>query len=119
MKYLLPFLLLFSTVANAENKPWTDTEKELFVAHTALVVADWSQTRQIVKHPETYAEQNILLGKHPSMDKVDLMFVSTLIGSYYIFDSLDNNRQTWLISATVTRGLIVGHNLHLGLRIGF
>ena len=119
MRYLLTFLLLFSSVTNAENKPWTDTEKQLFVAHTALVVADWSQTRYIAKHPETYSEQNILLGKHPSMDKVDLLFASTVIGSYYLFDSFNNDRETMLFTATIVRGVIVGNNLKIGLRVGF
>lgn len=119
VKYLLTFLLLFSSTVNAENRPWTDTEKQLFVAHTALVIADWSQTRYIAKHPQEYRETNPLFGTHPSLDKVDLLFAATIIGSYYVIDSLDSKREKYLITATIVRSLVVGHNLNLGLRIGF
>lgn len=103
----------------AQNRPWTEDEKRLFYVHSALVLADWSQTRQIAKNPTQYVEYNPFLGKQPSVEKVDLFMAATLVGSYYLFDSMDENRQKYLLFASIGRGVIVGHNLNIGLRIGF
>ena len=120
MKYLLALLLTVASItAQADNRPWTDSEKKLFVAHTALVAADWGQTRSIAKHPDIYEEANPLLGKHPSTGKVDAFFIIVLAGSYLWFDALDTNREKYMIYATVLRGVVVGHNYQLGVRIGF
>jgi hypothetical protein len=119
MKYVICVLLLLCGQSYAQNRPWSEDEKRLFYVHSALVVADWSQTRQIAKNPLDYREYNPILGKHPSVEKVDLLFAASLVGSYYLFDSMDENRQKYLITASIVRGVVVGHNLNLGLRIGF
>ena len=112
-------VLLLCGSAGAENRPWTEDEKRLFYLHSALVVADWSQTRQIAKNPLEYKEYNPLIGNHPHVDKVDLWFIGSLIGSYYWFDYMESNRKTVIFTASIVRGAIVGHNLNVGLRIGF
>jgi hypothetical protein len=121
MKYILGILLsICCTISYAQNRPWTDTENKLFIAHTALVIADWSQTRYIAKNPNSgYVEVNPLFGKHPHKDKVDILFLASLIGTYYAFDYADSNRENMLITATIVRGAVVGHNLNIGVRIGF
>lgn len=119
MKYLLWLVLLLCGSAGAESRPWTEDEKRLFYVHSALVVADWSQTRQIAKNPTQYFEYNPFLGKQPSLDKVDVWFVGTLVGSYFWFDYMEEKRGSYLFTASVIRGVIVGHNLNVGLRIGF
>ena len=119
MKYILCLLMLLCGQSYAQNRPWTESEKDLFAVHTALVLADWSQTRHIAKNPNVYYEINPIFGSHPSVEKVDIIFLATVIGSYYWFDMLDSKREKYLITASVVRGVMVGHNLHLGIRMGF
>jgi len=119
MKYLLALLMFFSNAAKADFDSWSTTDKSLFVAHTALVVADWGQTRYISQHPDQFEEMNPILGPHPSQRNVDLFFLTQLVGSYYLIDYFKNDRTSILIGLTVVRGATVQHNAHFGVKMGF
>lgn len=119
MKYILTILMLFSGAAHADFDSWSTTDKSLFVAHTALVVADWGQTRDIVRRPHEYYETNSILGQHPSMQKVDLFFAASLIGTYYLFDRYKEHRTEMLIGFSIARAAAVKHNAELGLKVRF
>jgi hypothetical protein len=118
MKFILALLLLISTNVNAENRPWTDAEKGLFVANSALIVMDWSQTRYITRHP-TFYEANPILGRYPSTQNVDMFFLGQLIGQYYLFDYFDESRLGVMLGLTINRIDIVNHNLNIGVKIRF
>jgi hypothetical protein len=118
MKFILSLLLLISTNVNAENRPWTDVEKGLFVANSALIVMDWSQTRYITRHPE-YHETNPILGRYPSTQNVDMFFLGQLIGQYYLFDYLDESRLMFMAGLTINRISVINHNVNIGVKIRF
>lgn len=40
----------------------------------ALFLVDWSQTRFIAKNPALFYETNFILGKHPTVRKVNIYF---------------------------------------------
>lgn len=119
MKYLLALLMMISTSVYADFDSWSTTDKSLFAAHTALVVADWGQTRYISQHPDRYQETNPILGPHPQQQSVDLFFLTQLIGSYYLLDYFKNDRTVLLIGLTIARGVTVQNNAQLGVKMGF
>jgi hypothetical protein len=119
MKYLLALLMLFSSAAYADFDSWSTTDKSLFAAHTALLVADWGQTRYISQHPDQYHETSYFLGQHPSQRNVDLFFVAQLVGSYYLLDYAKKERTTILLGLTIARASTVHHNANIGVKIGF
>ena len=61
----------------AENWTWTDTAYE--TVFIGLNVADWGYTRNIAKHPENCSENNPLLGRHPSLEKVDVLIPAGMV----------------------------------------
>lgn len=117
MKYIL--LLLVCFCLNVHSREFTEDEKNMFVASQVLIVADWMQTRDIVRQPDIYWENNSVLGRHPSMGEVNKYFIASLVGNYYFTNYLDKNRMLWLQIHTVTRGATVANNARIGLTMRF
>lgn len=112
-------MAIFSLTTKAEAfDNWTTDEKRMFWLSEALIIADWTQTRQIVNNPNYY-EKNVLLGKHPSREAVDRHFIGGLIGNYLLADYLGENRMIYLSTMSIVEGVVVKQNREIGLRIGF
>ena len=72
---LLPLSLIFDKSLNESDK-----RERLYLALHGL---DWAQTRQIAKSPhETVSETNPILGRHPSVGRVNNYFLATGLGHY-------------------------------------
>ena len=83
----------------------------------ALQTADWMQTRQIAKDP-AYYEYNPILGNHPSMGKVNRYFAAIEAGTVALNLTLPKEYAHGLNLASIGfETAVVGHNLHIGLRI--
>jgi len=81
---------------------------------------DWGQTRYLVKHPEHYYERNPLLGKHPSMARVNVLCIGSIAGTLLIADWLTpRNRKLFLGTVTGIELAVIGHNKNIGLRMSF
>ena len=80
-------LLCFSNLVNAQWSTWTPEQRQWYVASNVMLLADWSTTRDMTRrYDEGYYERNIILGKRPSRDELDLYFFSVLIGHYFMTD---------------------------------
>jgi hypothetical protein len=117
MRHLL-ILLSFIGCANAE--PWDTTDKVLGTAAVATIIVDWGQTRYIAKHPDQYDENNIILGKHPSVEKVNAYFVGYIASTLLIADWLSTpNRKLFLGVISVFEIAVTAHNRSIGLKVAF
>ena len=116
-KYL--FILLFlPCLANAES--WDTTDKILGTTALAVMVIDWGQTRYIAQHPGVYYERNPLLGRHPSVQGVDLYFASMIVGSALFANYLSSeNRKLFLGTVTAIGISVTAHNRSIGIKIAF
>ena len=115
---LLPLLVLAPTIALAE--PWDATDRALGVAAVSALVIDWGQTRDIVKRPHDYEERNPLLGKHPSMGRVNLICAGSIAATLLTADWLTSkNRKIFLGTITAIELTVIGHNKNIGLRVSF
>jgi hypothetical protein len=47
---------------------------------TGSIALDWLQTHQIATHPNQWSETNPILGKHPSVGKVNSYFIACEVG---------------------------------------
>ena len=54
-------------------------DKLLTALLVVFLIVDWSQTRYIAKNPDKFYEMNPLLGKHPSVLRVNLHFFLALL----------------------------------------
>lgn len=87
MRFLM-LLLLLPALAQADD--WTREDTYRQTALTGLLVADWAQTRWAIKHNEkhcsyqenchSYEEDNALLGKHPSIGKLNTLVGASIVG---------------------------------------
>lgn len=118
-KLITTLLLLVSLNAHAFDD-WDTTDKRLFIASEALLLADWLQTRQIVKNPDKYHETNRILGEHPSMGAVNLYFASWMVGNYLLADYAGEKYRTAYLTGVVgVQFIVVRNNALLGLKIAF
>jgi hypothetical protein len=117
MKYVI-FVLVFimSGCSSICNGGWTTKDSVFEFADQGIIAADWHQTQQIVEEPGYY-EYNPVLGRHPSMEKVNIVMASWAIVHMGISCVLKSTwRTTWQISTVVWElPLDVIHNHNNGL----
>lgn len=113
MKTIIIILILLSpSAALADRLP------EILAVNLVLI-ADWSQTRDIARSPH-YAETNAVLDEHPEIGSVDKYFGAVLV-VYNLAAFLLPEKQ----EKQLTRGLglfeimIVGHNAAIGIGFDF
>lgn len=116
MKYLL-FLFLFitSTPIVAKEVNWYR------VAANATITMDWLQTRYIAKY-DSHHELNPVLGRNPSVDKVDLYFASSLLLANVLGEWMPGNwsKNFYLgLSLSETGVVARNHRIGVGMYLGF
>lgn len=120
-KLLVCICLLFSPLVKAGWEDWTEEQKKWYLASNIMLVADWSTTRDMTRrYDEGYREYNPILGPKPGTNKLDLYFVTVLIGHYFLTDYLQGrNREIYLYTITGVEGAAVANNFNVGLRLRF
>ena len=113
-KIILLCLIMSSLFAHMSEGDW---QKEAI--YQALLVADWGQTRYIASS-EDYYETNPLLGKTPSIAKVNKYFVSASLlhlGITYLLP--DEYKGYWLKSTILIQAAYVTNNAYIGIGFKF
>jgi hypothetical protein len=99
---------------------WDRTDYVLLGAALTTIAIDWGQTRYIARHPQTYHEINPILGKHPSVGKVDRYFAASMLGTVGIAMVLPTTyRKYWLGGVAVFELGFIIHNKNLGIKVDF
>lgn len=114
---ILCFALIVAWPVSARD--WTGEELGWGAAAAAVRLADWAQTRNIVRNPDRFRETNPLIGEHPSRGRVDGAFV---IGSAVLFGLahyLPEYRKSILRWFVVIGGGVVARNASIGVRMSF
>ncbi len=118
MKFILLILIIILPITSHAEWNKGDTARE--VAWQGIHVIDWGQTLEIARHPEKYHELNPILGRHPSVGRVNVyMGLSALghLGMSYILPK--KARLYWqYISIGVSAGCVV-NNYKIGLGVKF
>jgi hypothetical protein len=119
MKSILPLFFLLST-SFAHAAEWTQADTAREVTYQVIAAMDWMQTRTIAKHPKQWHEYNVVLGKHPSVDRVNAYFAATVLAHYYISKALPQDwREGWQSVSIGFEGAVVAHNIHVGIQMSF
>ena len=112
-------------IGSAHAEPfdgWTDEEKIWFAASEAVQIIDYQTTRDMlfVQKSKDYYEQNLLVGRHPSPNKLMAFEIGTLVGNYFFTDWLDHDmRLNWLKMHVGIELVVIRHNLLIGARLNF
>ena len=116
-KFILA-LLLVSSSAFADEWTREDTYRE--ATYLTLHTIDYAQTRNIARNPDKWHEQNIILGKHPSVSQVDRYFIATgalqFAVAYYL--PAEYRKAFQYISIGHDAGYVV-HNFSIGVSAEF
>lgn len=127
-KFIVILAWAWSTFVCAQTREWTPEENRWLAASTAMLVADWAQTRTLIREINTpfnatrvtpYHETNPVLGRNPSMGTVNLYFMSMLGLNYLIADNLNQHRTHWLMFTTVIEFDQVHKNASIGIKFSF
>ncbi len=116
------FFILLCTISTLANAEWSDTEKKLYIASQLAIIADWSTTRNAARnnYPNGTSESNIILGRHPSVDKIDLYCIGLLLTNHLIADALPKESRTFYFTVrTVAHGAASLHNVQVGWKMKF
>lgn len=110
-------LLLLAMPAQARD--WTNEELGWGAAAAAVRLADWAQTRNIVRNPDRFREVNPIIGEHPSMGRVDGVFI---LGSALLFAAahyFPEYRRSILQVYVVIGSGVVARNASIGVKMSF
>ena len=119
--FVIPILvLLLPLPCAAQYANWTPADKALLATSTALLIVDWGQTRYIAKNPDRFHELNPILGRHPSVGRVNTYFATAIIGNYLLADWLGpTNRKLYLGGITALETVVVIRNNGIGIKVAF
>jgi len=78
----------------AEATPWTRDDNIRQGLVIGLFLVDWRQTQHIVKNPGHYKEQNIILGEHPSMRRLNIYWATLIPLHTWVMTKLDRPTRT-------------------------
>lgn len=138
-RFIVITILLLASTADAE---WDKTDTALQATYTVLHIIDWGQTRWIAKNPYIYndktfttsygeiihysdsfkenPEANFILGRHPSVNKVNIYFASTLIAHTTVSYILPKKYRTyWQLTTIGFESAVIGHNFKAGIKFEF
>ena len=111
-------LLTLASVCHADE--WTTEQKTIAYTYAVAHVVDWGQTRTIAKNPQRWRELNPVLGRHPSVDRVNVYFLLAPVIGYVIADSLSSEHRTWALRAiTAIQIVVVSNNIRAGIHVSF
>lgn len=126
---LLACLSLGAQAEGLKLDPWTTGDTWRQAAVTGLLVADWGQTRWIVRHPQDpthngvytwRAEGNPLLGDYPSIGKVNTYFAAAAVGHAAISYILPRGwRDAWQYVWIGAEANQVRRNYYMGIKLAF
>lgn len=123
MKRLLisfAFFLLWAGVAHASDESFTKLDYVLAAAAFATTVGDWGQTRYIAKNPDRYYEKNPILGRHPSVRKVDAYFATMIVGGAVLAYNLPAEYRTiFLGGVLLVETTMLIRNKKIGIKFSF
>ena len=115
---LLVALILCSSLAHAE--PMTRTDNLWEAAYQVAQFVDWSQTRTIAQHPDRFMEYNPLLGRSPSIGRVDSWMAAGMVSHYIVSRSLNRRwRRTFQVVTALAEVGVVGNNQQAGIWLSF
>lgn len=115
MKYALILLFLMTSGCTSIcTGGWTKADTVWELADQGLMAVDWRQTQHIVEQPDKYFERNPILGRHPSMEKLNVYFAVWVPLHYGISCALPPDwRRAWQVGTALVEVPVILEN-HAG-----
>jgi hypothetical protein len=114
-------MMLFGVLPNSfAFDKWSKRDYTLQATWTVLHIVDWGQTLDITKNPDKFHENNLIIGEHPSVGRVNTYMGLSVLISPIITHILPSKWRPYfqVLSIGVTTGCVV-NNYNVGLRVNF
>lgn len=99
---------------------WSEDQLRMGAALAAVTVVDWAQTRYIADNPDRFHETNPIMGRHPSIGRVDRYFATSILVGAVVLDALPSEYRDYALKAgLVLEVLIVSNNARIGVGVKF
>ena len=119
LKLAFLMIFLFSSPSFAQD-PWSTQDYVLEATWLTLHMIDHGQTLDIAKNPRGHYEINPFLGKHPSVENVNVWMGAGYIIHPVITHFLPKKyRPYWQMFTIGVTGSMVFYNYQVGLKINF
>lgn len=120
MRTCLAALLVVAGTTQARADEWTPEQRYMGAALAAVAAVDWAQTRYIADSGGRFYETNPIIGKYPSMRRVDTYFAASMLLGAVVLDALPTEyRDTALKAGLVLEVLVVSNNARIGVGVKF
>lgn len=120
MRTCLAAMLVVACTTQARADEWTPEQRYMGAALAAVTVVDWAQTRYIADSNGRFYETNPVLGRYPSMRRVDTYFAASMLVGAIVLDALPTEyRDTALKAGLVLEVLVVSNNARIGVGVKF
>lgn len=118
MMKLIALILMF-VVRSAIAQEWTDGQKKLLAGALALTTIDMLQTTYIARNPDKWHELNPMMGPHPSVGRVRVYMIGSMIGMSLLSHYVPTYRNQILTMWISIEGVNVARNAAIGVRVSF
>lgn len=99
---------------------WSEDQLRMGAALAAVTVVDWAQTRHIADNPDRFHETNPIMGRHPSIGRVDRYFATSILVGAVVLDALPSEYRDYALKAgLVLEVLVVSNNARIGVGVKF
>lgn len=99
---------------------WSEDQLRMGAALAAATVVDWAQTRYIADNPDRFHETNPIVGRHPSIGRVDRYFATSVLVGAVVLDALPSEYRDYALKAgLVLEVLVVSNNARIGVGVKF
>lgn len=111
---------LLSSCSVAAGDAWSEDQRKMGAALAAVTIVDWAQTRFIADNPERFHETNLIIGRHPSIGRVDRYFATSMLIGAAVLDALPTEYRDYALRAgLVLEVLVVSNNARIGVGVKF
>ncbi len=114
-------LLLVAPWKARAAEPWSRQDVTLEATWAVCHLVDWGTTLDLThRYDESYHENNLILGEHPSVDEVNLYMGAWMIVHPLITNYLPPKaRPIWQLISIGVSGGAAANNLNVGLNLRF
>lgn len=111
---------LVSSCSAVAGDAWSEDQLRMGAALAAATVVDWAQTRYIADNPDRFHETNPIMGRHPSIGRVDRYFATSVLVGAVVLDALPSEYRDYALKAgLVLEVLVVSNNARIGVGVKF
>ena len=117
MKKIVLFLIMLVILSGCSE---LSVNRSLYVTSTTLLVADWGQTRYAATHPQKFTENNVIMGKQPSIATVNEYFAGWILGNTAMLFIMPTSWQKyWFLCITGLEISAVSNNYGAGVHFSY